>query len=125
MDNGEIIPHLFRTEYRKIVAVLGKRFGFDEIEVAEDIASDTFLTASQAWGLEGVPKNPTAWLYHVAKNKAVNYLRRDGHFKSRIVPELKNAPTGQHEGNGGPGDSGGATRRSICPRKTSMTASCR
>jgi len=89
MDNGELIPHLFRTEYRKIVSVLCKRFGFDQIENAEDIASDTFLTASQTWKEKGLPKNPTAWLYHVAKNKAKNFLTRNFHFEHSIAPELK------------------------------------
>lgn len=84
-----LIPHLFRTEYRKIVSVLCKHFGLDQIEIAEDIASDTFLTATQAWGLQGPPQNPTAWLYNVAKNKAVNYLRREAVFKTKISPELK------------------------------------
>ena len=55
-----LIPHLFRTEYRKIVSVLCKHFGFDQIEIAEDIASDTFLTASETWGLKGIPANPSA-----------------------------------------------------------------
>ncbi|MDB5147234.1 MAG: sigma-70 family polymerase sigma factor [Mucilaginibacter sp.] len=73
MQNPEIIPHLFRTEYRKIVSVLCRRFGFDEMETAEDIASDTFLTAAQAWSYKGIPLNPTAWLYNVAKNKAQNH----------------------------------------------------
>lgn len=90
MQKPELIPHLFRTEYRKIVSVLCKRFGFDEIEVAEDIASDTFLTASQVWSLKEVPANPVAWLYAVAKNKAKNHLLRHAHFQSKIVPELKN-----------------------------------
>ena len=80
MNNEELIPHLFRTEYRKIVSVLSKRFGFDQIEIAEDIASDTFLTATQSWGLNGLPQNPTAWLYNVAKNKAKNHLQRDQLF---------------------------------------------
>jgi RNA polymerase sigma factor (sigma-70 family) len=99
MNDGELIPHLFRTEYRKIVAVLSKHFGFGQMEMAEDIASDTFLTASQAWGIEGAPKNPTAWLYHVAKNKAVNHMRREGHFKNKIVPELREkGPAFREEG---------------------------
>ena len=72
MDHGELIPHLFRTEYRKLISVLCKRFGFDQIEIAEDIASDTFVTAAQTWGLNGAPENPTTWLYNVAKNKAKN-----------------------------------------------------
>jgi RNA polymerase sigma factor (sigma-70 family) len=89
MRQQELIPHLFRTEYRKIVSVLCKRFGFDEIEIAEDIASDTFVTAAQSWRLSSIPKNPTAWLYNVAKNKARNYLHRDSIFKSKIALELK------------------------------------
>jgi RNA polymerase sigma factor (sigma-70 family) len=89
MATNELIPHLFRTEYRKIVSVLCKRFGFDQMEIAEDIASDTFLTATQTWGLESVPQNPTAWLYIVAKNKAKNYLHRDSLFETKISPEIK------------------------------------
>jgi len=97
MEHPEIIPHLFRTEYRKIVAVLCRRFGFDQIEIAEDIASDTFLTAAQVWGLDGPPKNPIAWLYHVAKNKAKNHLLRDHLFEKKIVPDLMSAPPGIDE----------------------------
>ena len=89
MNSNDLIPHLFRTEYRKIVAVLSKHFGFEQIEIAEDIASETFLTATQAWGPEGMPANPTAWLYHVAKNKAKNYLQRSRSFKNKIAPQLK------------------------------------
>ena len=89
MDKEELIPHLFRTEYRKIVSALCKRFGFDQIEIAEDIASDTFMTAAQTWGLKSIPQNPTAWLYNVAKNKAKNHLQRDHLFENKIVPGLK------------------------------------
>lgn len=97
MDQGELIPHLFRTEYRKIVSVLSRSFGFDQIEIAEDIASDTFLTAAQTWGLEGVPQNPTAWLYHVARNKAKNHLQRHALFESKISPEIKKTSSDIHE----------------------------
>lgn len=90
MDEKELIPHLFRNEYSKIVAVLAKRFGFDQIEVAEDLASETFLTAAQTWGIEGPPHHPEAWLYQVAKNKGINYLRRQALFKTKITGELKN-----------------------------------
>ncbi|HEX4849348.1 MAG TPA: sigma-70 family RNA polymerase sigma factor [Puia sp.] len=89
MQQQELIPHLFRSEYRKIVSVLCKRFGFDQIEIAEDIASDTFLTAAQTWPLEGSPPNPVAWLYNVAKNKAKNFLHRNSVFETKISPELK------------------------------------
>lgn len=89
MVQQELIPHLFRSEYRKIVSVLCRRFGFEQIETAEDIASDTFATAAQAWGLDGAPKNPVAWLYTVAKNKAKNHLQRDTVFETKVVPDVK------------------------------------
>jgi RNA polymerase sigma factor (sigma-70 family) len=87
MQQQELIPHLFRTEYRKIIAVLYKRFGFDEIETAEDITSDTFMSAAQNWGLQGIPEHPVAWLYTVAKNKARNFLHRQATFKNKVIPE--------------------------------------
>ena len=89
MGQQELIPHLFRTEYRKIVSVLSKRFGFDQVEIAEDIASETFLSAAQIWGMNGLPPNPVAWLYQVAKNKAKNHLQRESVFDTKIIPELK------------------------------------
>ena len=91
MGQSELIPHLFRTEYRKIVSVLCTRFGFEHMETAEDIASETFLAAVQTWPLDGLPPHPVAWLYHVAKNKARNYLQREAVFEGKIAVELKNA----------------------------------
>ena len=90
-DRGhDLIPHLFRTEYQKIVAVLVRRFGIALIEIAEDIVSDTFLTATESWSHQGVPDNPTAWLYTVAKNKTKNYFKHHSIFEQKLVPELKN-----------------------------------
>ncbi|HMH22201.1 MAG TPA: sigma-70 family RNA polymerase sigma factor [Puia sp.] len=100
MSHGELIPHLFRTEYRKIVSVLCKRFGFGQIEIAEDIASETFLTAAQSWGVEGNPPNPTAWLYNVAGNKAKNFLQRNQVFERKIAPELKASSSGIQASSG-------------------------
>ena len=88
MEQPELIPHLFRTEFRNIVSVLCRRFGFDQIETAEDIAGDTFLAAAQSWTLKGIPPNPVAWLYHVAKNKAKNQLQRDHHFRAKVMPGI-------------------------------------
>lgn len=93
MNKDELIPNLFRAEYRKIVSVLCKKFGFAQMQIAEDIASETFLTATQTWGLDAVPENPVAWLYSVAKNKAKNYLQRESLFQNKISPELQNSST--------------------------------
>jgi RNA polymerase sigma factor (sigma-70 family) len=89
MEQQELIPHLFRAEFRKITAVLCKLFGIEHIEVAEDIASETFLSALETWTYKGIPDNPTAWLYKVAKNKAKNHLTRDIIFNSKVTTEIK------------------------------------
>ena len=89
MQQQELIPHLFRTEFRKITAVLCKHFGIEHIETAEDIASETFLRAIETWTYKGLPVNPTAWLYTVAKNKAKNYCQRNKIFSEKIAVELK------------------------------------
>ncbi|HEX6846298.1 MAG TPA: sigma-70 family RNA polymerase sigma factor [Chitinophagaceae bacterium] len=89
MSHQELIPHLFRTEFRKITAVLCKYFGIENLQLAEDIASETFLLAVDTWTYRGLPANPAAWLYTVAKNKAKNYLHRENNFSQKIVAEIR------------------------------------
>jgi predicted RNA polymerase sigma factor len=88
----EILQQLFKTEYRKIISVLCKLFGMVHIEIAEDIAHDTFLKATETWEQNGVPENPTAWLYLVAKNKTKDYLKRNHTFTNNIISDFKNNP---------------------------------
>ncbi len=92
MQQQELIPHLFRTEFRKITSVLCKLLGIDHIELAEDIVSDTFLLAVETWTYKGIPENPTAWLYTVAKNKAKNQIQRNHIFAQKISQQLKSSP---------------------------------
>jgi RNA polymerase sigma factor (sigma-70 family) len=89
MSEQELLPHLFRTEYQKIISVLVRHYGFEQLSVAEDIASDTFLIAAETWGIKGLPENPTAWLYTVAKNKSRDLLRRNAVFNEKLRPALK------------------------------------
>jgi len=91
MEQPDLLPHLFRTEYRKITSVLCKLFGIDHLETAEDIASDTFLAAFETWTYKGIPPNPTAWLYAVAKNKAKNHFSRNAVFTDKIVQQVKDS----------------------------------
>jgi RNA polymerase sigma-70 factor (ECF subfamily) len=96
MDERELLPHLFRTEYQKIVSVLSYLFGIEHIEQAEDIVSDTFLSATELWSAKGVPDNPTAWLYAVAKNKTRNWLKRNSFFQGKLLADLRHSmPQGE------------------------------
>ncbi|MEO7045563.1 MAG: sigma factor [Ferruginibacter sp.] len=91
MYQRELIPHLFRTEYSKITAVLYKLFNLKHLEIAEDIASETFLKATETWPIKGIPENPTDWLYTVAKNQTKDYLKRNVLFESEIKNAIKTA----------------------------------
>jgi RNA polymerase sigma-70 factor (ECF subfamily) len=97
MEETQLIPNLFRMEFGKIVSVLSRLLGFDYTEVAEDIVSETFLLAAETWGLKGLPPNPTAWLYTVAKNKARNYLTRQQLFSNTIAPRIAGESSSEME----------------------------
>jgi RNA polymerase sigma factor (sigma-70 family) len=99
MNEAELIPHLFRTEYQKIVSVLCYLFGIDHIETAEDIVSDTFLTATESWSIQGVPENPAAWLYTVAKNKTRNYLKHNAIFEQKLIGQIRRESEKEEEIN--------------------------
>lgn len=97
MQHQQLIPHLFRTEFRKITAVLCKVLGIEHMEAAEDLASETFLTALETWTFKGIPENPTAWLYSVAKNKARNHITRNNIFTGKVTQQVKYSLSGKEE----------------------------
>jgi RNA polymerase sigma factor (sigma-70 family) len=97
MHQDQLLPHLYRTEYRKIIAVLARLFGFEHIQIAEDIASDTFLMASETWGKNKLPDNPAAWLYTVAKNKAKDHLKHNAIFTQKVALHVKTELSQSHE----------------------------
>ena len=59
-----------------MAAVLTRLLGFQNIELAEDIVQDALLKALNTWKYQGIPDNPSAWLYRTAKNKAIDLLRK-------------------------------------------------
>ncbi len=88
-EDQELINQLFRKEFSRMVAVISKTFGLEHIEIAEDIVSGTFLQAMENWKGKGIPANPTAWLYTVAKNNTLQEFRRNNILTTKIIPELK------------------------------------
>jgi RNA polymerase sigma factor (sigma-70 family) len=87
--DSELLPQLFRKEFSKMVAVISKIYGLQHIEIAEDIVSETFLTATESWVKKGIPPNATAWLYAVAKQKTLYHFRRKKIFDQKIIPQVK------------------------------------
>ena len=77
----QTIDHLFRHESGKMVAVLSRLLGLQHMDIAEDIVQDTLLQAMTTWAYGNLPENPSAWLYRVARNRAIDYLRRQRKFR--------------------------------------------
>jgi RNA polymerase sigma factor (sigma-70 family) len=84
---NQLVDHLFRHESGKMVSVLTKRFGILNLDAAQDIVQETLLKAMTQWRYGKVPDNPSAWLYTVARNKAIDYFRQQKQRKVFDVPE--------------------------------------
>jgi RNA polymerase sigma-70 factor (ECF subfamily) len=69
-----------------MISVLSRLLGLKNIEAAQDIVQDTLLQAMNTWRFKTIPDNPSAWLYRVAKNKAIDLLRRERKFRE-ISPQ--------------------------------------
>jgi RNA polymerase sigma factor (sigma-70 family) len=98
-----LADHLFRHEAGKMAAVLTRLLGFQNIELAEDIVQEALLKALNTWKYQGIPENPTAWLYRTARNQAIDLIRKQKVLKKiqgELVRELKSewtlAPTVSH-----------------------------
>lgn len=82
-----------------MVAVISKLYGLQHIEIAEDIVSETFLLAAETWDTKGIPPNPAAWLYTVAKQKTLYHFRRGKIFDEKVRPEITAAQQLAEEGD--------------------------
>jgi RNA polymerase sigma factor (sigma-70 family) len=85
----QLVDHLFRGEAGKLTTVLTKLFGTHNLQLAEDVVQDTLLKAYDTWKINGLPDNPSAWLFTVARNKAVDSIRRQKHLREyakTIIP---------------------------------------
>lgn len=95
-DIEKLVDHLFRHEWGKLVSVLTKLFGPQNLQLAEDVVQETLLKALNNWKINGLPQNPSAWLFTAARNKAVDVLRRQKthqQYVGAIAPLLQSEYT--------------------------------
>lgn len=78
----EAVARAHREEWGRIVATLIRVTG--DWTLAEDSAQDAFEQALARWGADGVPSNPGAWLTTVAKNKAIDRIRRSATERAKL-----------------------------------------
>jgi RNA polymerase sigma factor (sigma-70 family) len=70
-----------------MVSYLTRIFGLGRLDLAEDVVQDTLCRALETWPIHGLPDNPSAWLMRVARNRAIDLLRRDNQLRY-FAPEL-------------------------------------
>lgn len=83
-----------------MTAVLARIFGLHNMELAEDVVQEAFLKAIQVWKFDSIPDNPAAWLMQVAKNKALDIIRRQEYFRqysSEVAVQLQQDAAGTIE----------------------------
>jgi len=69
------LDSVFRREWGPAVAALAR--WSSDLTVAEDAVQEAFTEALQAWPRDGVPENPGGWIVTVARNRALDRLRRE------------------------------------------------
>jgi RNA polymerase sigma-70 factor, ECF subfamily len=69
---------LYEKDFRRLFASLVR--SIRDFDVAEDLLHEAFIAANKQWPVEGIPKNPQAWLIQVAKHKGLDRLRREKRF---------------------------------------------
>ena len=81
-DAGEEVAEAFRQEWGRVVAALIGMTG--DWDLAEECAQDAFAQALKTWPRDGVPRRPGAWLTTVARNRALDRLRRGATETARL-----------------------------------------
>jgi RNA polymerase sigma-70 factor, ECF subfamily len=79
---GAVVAEAFREEWGRITAALIHQTG--DWDLAEECAQDAFAQALRRWPRDGVPNRPGAWLMTVARNGAVDRLRRGRTYRAKI-----------------------------------------
>jgi len=79
-----LVSHLFRRKAGEMVSLLTRVFGVERIELAEDVVQEALLKALQTWPYSGVPDKPGGWIFSVAKNRAMDVLRREQTLRVKL-----------------------------------------
>jgi RNA polymerase sigma factor (sigma-70 family) len=70
---SQAVEEAFREHRARVLATLVG--GLRDFELAEDVLQEAFALALERWPRDGTPKTPAAWLYTVARNRAIDRLR--------------------------------------------------
>ncbi|MGZ5355077.1 MAG: RNA polymerase sigma factor [Solirubrobacterales bacterium] len=98
----QVVDRLFRHESGRAVASLIRVLG--DFDAAEEAVQEAFVVALERWPRDGTPDNPGAWITRVARNKAIDRLRRERtlQLKKEILEGLERLAPDSEEIAAGP-----------------------
>ena len=76
------VEEIFRREAGRVLATLIRLLG--DFDLAEEARQEAFAAAIEQWQSAGVPANPGAWLIRTGRNRAIDRIRRDVVFRTKI-----------------------------------------
>ncbi len=79
-----LVEHLFRHSAGRMVSSLARRLGSARLDLAEEAVQDALVRALHTWPYGGVPTEPRAWLFQVAKHRALDLLRREASLRGKL-----------------------------------------
>jgi RNA polymerase sigma-70 factor (ECF subfamily) len=74
---NQLVDHLFRQEFGRMVSRLTRLLGASRLALAEDAVQYAMLQALQLWPYQGVPEYPQAWLAKVAYRRTLDVLKSE------------------------------------------------
>jgi RNA polymerase sigma-70 factor, ECF subfamily len=79
----QAFEEIFRREAGRVLATLIRLLG--DFDLAEEARQEAFAAAMEQWAAKGVPANPCAWLIQTGRNKAIDRIRRDVVFRTKVL----------------------------------------
>lgn len=73
---------VLREERTRLIASLVRILG--DWDLAEELVQEASVSALEHWPIDGLPRNPGAWLMTTARRRAIDRLRRDARFRQRL-----------------------------------------
>ncbi|HZO07108.1 MAG TPA: RNA polymerase sigma factor [Solirubrobacterales bacterium] len=80
-DRDSVVDRTFRQESGRAVATLIRVLR--DFDAAEEAVQEAFVAALERWPRHGVPANPGAWITQVARNKAIDRVRRERNLRDK------------------------------------------
>ncbi|MBH0780707.1 RNA polymerase sigma factor [Nocardia bovistercoris] len=88
-----MVEAVWRIESARLTAALARTV--NDLASAEDLAQDALIAALEQWPRTGVPDKPSAWLWAVARRRAVDTVRRRANLERKLALLAHETPDGE------------------------------